>query len=212
MLLAKTNDLFRRGLGTAGQTQTTQTRQGEPGAGHTEQARRAQTISLAQQNGQRDARRTPDKAGQKQAKAGKTQARNSRESSFSYCFLTILSFCVPDPDKTGQTRRARSRPDRAGQTCANHHGCIVKRPKRGKTHARQSLLRASQKQARSKRHMHKTLCMCTKISQKQASQSKAEANQKQARGEPGAGDMANALHVCTSAGPRGARQNTKNTI
>ena len=92
-----------RGPGTAGQTQTTQARQGEPEAGQTEQARRAQTTTPVQQNGQKEARRTPDKAGQKQAKAGKTQARNSRESSFSHCFLTILDDSWEPPGREDMT-------------------------------------------------------------------------------------------------------------
>ena len=92
-----------RGPGTAGQTQTTQARQGEPEAGQTEQARRAQTTTPVQQNGQKEARRTPDKAGQKQAKAGKTQARNSRESSFSHRFLTILDDSWEPPGREDTT-------------------------------------------------------------------------------------------------------------
>ena len=86
-----------------------------------------------------------------------------------------------DPDNAGQTKRARSRPDRAGQTCTNHHACAAKRQKGGKTHARQSRPRASQKQAGSKRDARKTPRLCTMISQKQANQSKAEAGQEQAK-------------------------------
>ena len=85
------------------QTQTTQAREGEPEAGQTEQARRAQTTTPVQQNGQKEARRTPDKAGQKQAKAGKTQARNSRESSFSHRFFTILDDSWEPPGREDMT-------------------------------------------------------------------------------------------------------------
>ena len=92
-----------RAPGTAGQTQTTQARQGEPEAGQTEQARREQPTTPVQQNGQKEARRTPDKAGQKQAKAGKTQARNIRESSFSHCFWTILDDSWEPPGREDTT-------------------------------------------------------------------------------------------------------------
>ena len=90
----------------------------------------------------------------------------------------------PDPDKIGQTKRASSRPDRPGQTCRNHRACAEKRPKGGQTQGRQSRPRASQKQAGSKRDVHKTPRLCTKIGQKQANHSKAEAKQKQAKSKP----------------------------
>ena len=86
----KNKRFFGRGPGTAGQTQTTQARLSEPEAGQTEQARRAETTTPVQQNGQKEARRTPGKAGQKQAKAGKMQAINMQKSKYSHGFLTIL--------------------------------------------------------------------------------------------------------------------------
>ena len=63
--------MFGRGPGTAGQTETTQVQLSEPGAGQTEQDRRAENTTPVQQNGQKEARRTPYKAGQKQATSSK---------------------------------------------------------------------------------------------------------------------------------------------
>ena len=76
------------------------------------------------------------------------------------------------------------RPDGADQTCRNHRACGTKRPNGGQTQGRQSRPRASQKQAGSTRDAHKTPRLCTKISQKQANQSKAEAGHEQAKSKP----------------------------
>ena len=50
----------------------------------------------------------------------------------------------PDPDNKGQTKRARSRPDRASQTCTKHRACAGKLPNAGQARARQSRPEASQ--------------------------------------------------------------------
>ena len=67
-----------RGPGTTGQTQTTQAQLSEPEAGQTEQDRRAENTTPVQRNGQKEARRTPYKAGQEQAKAGKEEVESRK--------------------------------------------------------------------------------------------------------------------------------------
>ena len=94
----------------------------------------------------------------------------------------------PDPDNTGQKKRARSRPDRANQTCANHRACAQKRPKARQTQARQSRRRASKNRAKSKPCVQKMPRLCRKIGRKQGNQSKAEAKQTQARSEAETGE------------------------
>ena len=118
----------------------------------------------------------------------------------------------PDPDNIGQTKRASSRPDGAGQTCRNHRACATKRPNGGQTQGRQSRPRASQKQAGSKRDAHKTPRLCTKISQKQANQSKAEAGQEQAKRRQETGGKSRNHRACAQkqarnkAGKAGQKQ------
>ena len=109
----------------------------------------------------------------------------------------------PDPDNIGQTKRASSRPDGAGQTCRNHRACATKRPKGGQAQGRQSRPRASQKQAGSKRDAHKTPRLCTKIGQKQTNQSKAEAGQEQARRRQTTGGKSPNHRACAQKQGRG---------
>ena len=102
----------------------------------------------------------------------------------------------PDPDNKGQTKRARSRPDRASQTCTKHRACGGKLPNAGQARARQSRQRASKNRAKSKRYVHKTPRLSQKIGRKQANQSKAEANKgKQETGKKQAGSPENAAPV-----------------
>ena len=103
-----------RGPGTTGQTQTTQTRLSEPDAGQTEQARRAEITMPAQQNGQKEARRTPDKAGQKQAKASNMQAINMQKSKYTHGFTIWLNLQIQVMSEVCLQRRSKQTKHQAG--------------------------------------------------------------------------------------------------
>ena len=116
----------------------------------------------------------------------------------------------PDTDNTGPTRRAKSGPNRDGQTCTNHDACAQHKPRAGQMHARPSTSTASQtqprrahtiapvyklshqqarrmpdqarsQQARSKLQLHKTLCLRAHIGEEHARQNKPAATKTQTR-------------------------------
>ena len=117
-----------RGPGTARQTQTTQTRLSEPEAGQAEQARRAETTTPVQQNGQKEARRTPDKAGQKQAKAGKMQAINMQKSKYIHVFYDLVKFADLSYVRGVSAKKKQKNKQQAGIiifSCGNHNFVTV---------------------------------------------------------------------------------------